>query len=67
MKKVTEAVVVVAAFVKACTPALGVMYQSNAYPFIVAAQVLVAINIFPSGHRLCMVQIEACINMYATN
>ena len=59
LKKVTEATRVVAAFVYTYTIASGVMYQSNAYPFIIAALMFVAAMIFPNGRRLCMVQIQA--------
>jgi hypothetical protein len=37
LKKVTEAIRVVAAFIYAYIIALVVVYQSNAYPFIIAA------------------------------
>jgi hypothetical protein len=47
--KVTEAVIVVAAFFYAHALAFGVVNQSPAGPFIVAAQVLGAINVFPGG------------------
>jgi hypothetical protein len=39
LKKVTEAFIVVAAFFYAYTIAGGIVYQSNTYPFIIAAQV----------------------------
>ena len=48
LKKVTFATRVVAAFVCAYTIAFGVMYHSNAYPFIIAALMFVAANIFPN-------------------
>jgi hypothetical protein len=51
---------VAAAFFYAYTLAFGVVNQSNAYPFVVAAQVLGAVSVFiPGGRRLCMVQIQA--------
>ena len=54
LKKVTFATRVVAAFVCAYTIAFGVMYHSNAYPFIIAARVF-GVSIFTNGRRLCMV------------
>jgi hypothetical protein len=57
LEKVTEAFKVVTAFVYAYTIAGSVVYQSNAYPFIIAAQVFGA-KIFPNGRRLCMVQYQ---------
>jgi hypothetical protein len=44
------------------TIAGSVVYQSNAYPFTIAAQVFVA-RVFPNGRRLYMDQIEACTFM----
>ena len=58
-KMVTFANRVVATFVYAYTIASVVMYQSNAYPFIIAALMFVTAVIFPSERRLCMVQIQA--------
>jgi len=56
LKKVTKAIRVVAAFVYANIIALVIVYQSNAYPFIIAAQVIAPhARIFPNGSRLCMV------------
>jgi hypothetical protein len=65
LKKVTETSRVVAAFVYAYTIALGVVYQSNAYPFIIGAQVFRA-KISPN-RRLCLVRIQAWTFMQQTS
>jgi hypothetical protein len=58
LEKVIEAFSVVAVFAYAYTIAGGVIYQSNAYPFVIGA---------PNERRLCMVEIQAWTLIYATN
>jgi len=60
LKKVTEAIRVVSAFIYTYIIALVVIYQSNAHPFITTAQVIALhARICPNGSQLCMVQIQA--------
>ena len=67
LKKGTEAVHVVAAFVYAYTLAVVVVKQYPARPFIIAAQVREA-RILPSGRRLCMDDgSDPGMSIYATN